>query len=228
MNQNKKVGRPAGKVEYTDVEYDGKSYIVCTVYRNNEPIKFVFDKDDEEKVKSKFWHCTSVGYIASSGKEKSLLLHRFILNKLDFPGRGSNETVDHLNRNPLDNRKENLRIVTSQTEQNLNQKKKPRNNVQLPENCGINSEDIPKHIWYIKPNGSHGDRFAIEFKTENIIWKTTSSKKVSLFEKLNEAKQKLVEFYKEYPYLDPNNPEKLSQENKLNESFKKIIELISK
>jgi hypothetical protein len=224
MNQTKKVGRPAGKVEYKDVEYDGKSYTVCTVYRNSEPIQFVFDKDDEEKVKSKFWHCTSVGYIASSSKEKSILLHRFILNKLDFPGKGTTISVDHINRNPLDNRKENLRII-SQTEQNLNQKKKPRNIVQLPENCGINSDDIPKHVWYIKSNKSHGDRFAIEFKTENIIWKTTSSKKVSLLEKLNEAKQKLLEFYKEYPYLDPNNPEKVYQENKLNESFEKIIGL---
>jgi hypothetical protein len=205
-----------------------KKYIVCTVYKNNEPIKFVFDKEDEEKVKSKFWHCTSVGYISSSqhidGKDRCLLLHRLVMNKLDFPGRGVTETVDHINRNPLDNRKENLRILTSQTDQNLNQSKKKRS-VMLPENCGINPDDIPKHVWYIKANGSHGDRFAIEFKTENILWKTTSSKRLPLIEKLNQAKYQLAEFYNQYPYLDPNNLEKLAQENKLNDSFEKIIKL---
>jgi len=52
-------------------------------------------------------------------------------------------------------------------------------------------DDIPKHIWYVKANGNHGDRFAIEFKTENIVWKTTSSKKISLKDKLEAAKRKI-------------------------------------
>jgi hypothetical protein len=229
MNEKKKIGRPAGKIEYIDVEHDGRHFIVCKIFRNNNPIKFVFDKDDESKVKSKFWHCTSAGYISSSqyedDKERCLLLHRFIMNRLDFPGKGATESVDHINRNPLDNRKENLRIV-SQTEQNLNQKKKPRNIVQLPENCGINPDDIPKHIWYIKPNGHHGDRFCIEFKTENIAWKTTSSKKISLQEKLNQAKQKLNEFYTMYPYLDPANNDTVNLAQELNKSFKEIINLV--
>jgi hypothetical protein len=56
---------------------------------------------------------------------------------------------------------------------------------------------------YIKLNGSHGERFAIEFKTEGICWKTTSSKSVTLVEKLQEARQKLSELYSLYPYLNP-------------------------
>jgi len=125
----KKIGRPADEITYKDVVYNTKHYIVAKIYRNDNPIKFVFDKDDEEKVKKYFWHCTSVGYISSSiyidKKEKQVLLHRLIMNVTHFPGKGANETIDHINRNPLDNRKENLRIL-SQTEQNINTSKRMR------------------------------------------------------------------------------------------------------
>jgi hypothetical protein len=219
------IGRPPKEIIYKEVTYNNKNYIVGI--KNN--YKFIFDKEDFERIKKRNWYKISSGYIASNikledGGRKQLLLHNFIMNRLDFPGKGATESVDHINRNPLDNRKENLRIV-SQAEQNLNQKKKPRNIVQLPENCGINPDDIPKHIWYIKPNGHHGDRFGIDFKTENVAWKTTSSKKVSLQEKLNQAKQILLEFYSIYPYLDSNNSTKLLEESKLNDSFNAIIEL---
>jgi hypothetical protein len=132
-----------------------------------------------------------------------------VLSRLIFPGKGSKESVDHINRIGLDNRKENLRIIT-QSEQNLNQSKKKRRIV-LPEDSELVADDIPKHIWYIKPNGSHGERFAIEFKTENIIWKTTASKNVSLKDKLESVKKQLEEYYKLYPYLNPNNEDKTNK-----------------
>jgi hypothetical protein len=109
----------------------------------------------------------------------------------------------------------------------MNQTKRERN-ITLPEGCEINSEDIPRHIWYIKANGAHGDRFAIEFKTENICWKTTSSKKVSLIEKLGEAKAKLQELYLQYPHLNPLSPEKIQKERELAESFHTIIDIACK
>ena len=49
-------------------------------------------------------------YIISSGRNDGLIrLHRFVLGLTD-----ENVIVDHINRNTLDCRRENLRIVTDQ------------------------------------------------------------------------------------------------------------------
>jgi hypothetical protein len=225
---NQKVGRKPIPIIYEKVLYKDKIYYMGRIKSIKGDIKFVIDGEDYEKVSQKSWHVTTAGYIScyfpTDDGAKQLLLHRFIMNRLDFPGKGATVSVDHINRNPLDNRKENLRII-SQTEQNLNQKKKPRNIVQLPENCGIQPDDLPKHVWYIKPNGNHGDRFGIEFKTENIVWKSSSSKKLTLLEKLNQAKNKLNELYEQYPYLNPANNDTVNLAQDLNKSYKDILNL---
>ena len=79
--------------------------------------EFYFDKEDYDKIKNHSWHKLSTGYIASKIKGKCTRLHRFILNVVDL----KNEKVDHINRNPLDNRKSNLRLVDN-SKNNLNRK----------------------------------------------------------------------------------------------------------
>jgi hypothetical protein len=220
-------GRYPGIIHYREVSYNNKEYTIGTILFKEKEIEFVIDKDDFSKIEDKAWHLSSEKYISSSfihdNKRKELYLHNLIMNRLEFPGKGSKETVDHINRIGLDNRKENLRIV-SQSQQNMNQIQRSRS-ILLPEGCDILPEDIPRHIWYIKSHGAHGDRFAIEFKTENICWKTTSSKKVSLKDKLSQAKNKLQEFYKQYPLIDPFNTEKVNIEQSLKKSFELILQL---
>jgi hypothetical protein len=230
MSYTNRVGRPSGHISYTSVEYNNKNYIVGILSSNNEPIAFIFDDEEKDKVIGRSWHVSSNNYIGSAeivdGNRKQLFLHNLVSNRLDFPGKGTRETIDHINRNGFDNRKENLRIIT-QSEQNMNQTKRERH-ITLPEGCGIKAEDIPRHIWYIKANGAHGDRFAIEFKSENLCWKTTSSKKVSLQEKLEEAKIKLQELYAQYHHLNPFSQEKIQKEQSLTNSYNEIIDIACK
>lgn len=197
----KKTGRPAKIIQYKDITIDNSPCVVGTILHNGSPLEFIIDKEDEEKVRLRHWYAETGGkYIGCNitieNKRKTLYLHNFIMNKLDFPGRGAKESIDHINRNGLDNRKTNLRMV-SQSLQNVNKKARGRT-AQLPE--GIS--ELPKHVWYVKANGLHGDRFCIELKTEGITWKTTSSKKVSIHEKLQQANDKLQELYVKYPYLN--------------------------
>ena len=191
--------KPSNKIVYENVD----DHVEGIIISNGDPYRFKINKEDVERVRTRHWYLASGGHYIGScarvdGKSKVLYLHNFIMDRLDFPGKGTRESVDHINRDGLDNRKSNLRLI-SQSLQNVNRKTRSRT-AQLPE--GIS--ELPKHIWYIKPNGLHGDRFCIELKTEGIAWKTTSSKKISIEEKLEQAKKKLEELYEEYPYLKPS------------------------
>jgi hypothetical protein len=168
-------GRKAIPIIYNEVD----DHVEGTMTSKGQSVVFKIDKDNLEIVKSRQWYTASGGkYVGSQvfidGVHKLMYLHNFVMNRMDFPGKGTTESVDHINRDGLDNRKSNLRIV-SQTEQNLNQKRRPRRCV-LPEDSGISPAEIPKHVWYIKANGLHGDRFGIDLKMQGIKWKTSSSK----------------------------------------------------
>lgn len=218
------IGRPPKDTKFAEVEYNDTQYIVGKLQVKDNYKYFVIDKEEFIKINNIKLHIQTVHYVAHSvyvdNIKKELYLHNIIMNRYGFPGKGATETVDHINRNPLDNRKENLRIIT-QSEQNMNQKKKKRT-VILPEDSELTADDIPKHVWYVKANGDHGDRFAIEFKTEDIVWKTTSSKKVSLKDKLDQAKEKLEELYEQYPHLNPHTDQEPIKE--LTDSYNAIVE----
>ena len=221
-------GKPANDILYTHVKYNGKEYTIMKIQYQFEYVYSLIDKEDFSKIKEYSWHHISNGYISHTipvdETRRELYLHNFVMGRLGFPGKGSKESIDHINRNGLDNRKENLRLIT-QTEQNLNQGRKVRTIV-LPADSGLSVDDIPKHIWYIKANGNHGDRFGIDLKTENLKWKTTSAKNVSLQDKLQSAKDKLQELYGLYPYLNPDHTDRSEEIEALTESFTSIIKLV--
>jgi hypothetical protein len=221
----KKPGRQPKNIVYCEVDYDSSSYGVGFVETDSGFIPFVFDKEDTDKIIERNWHVSANKYISSSvvadNVKKELLMHNLVLDRLEFNGKGPSESVDHISRNSFDNRKINLRIATA-SEQVLNHGKHKRR-VELPPDSGICIDDIPRHIWYVKANGLHGDRFAIEFKTENVLWRSSSSKKMSLIQKLEEAKEKLLELYEQYPYLNPHDPAKLERHRYLINSFKEIV-----
>lgn len=95
--------------------------IKCFDRKGNIIAESIIDKEDYEKVKDKKWSYLKIGYVQCS--VENLFLHRLIMeDKLNNP----KDTVDHINRNKLDNRKSNLRILTKQ--QNLLNKGLQSNN----------------------------------------------------------------------------------------------------
>lgn len=79
---------------------------------------FYIDIEDFDIVKENYWHYCR-GYLRST---RLGLMHR-VLMKNNLVGEVE---VDHINRNRLDNRKENLRIVTRQ--ENMHNKSKYKTN----------------------------------------------------------------------------------------------------
>lgn len=66
----------------------------------------IVDDDDYEKYNHLRWHLSSTGYAVRRNNGITTRLHRLIMNCPD------NLVVDHLNGNPLDCRKSNMRVCT--------------------------------------------------------------------------------------------------------------------
>ena len=223
------MGRLAKDILYTKVIFEEKEYYVGQIQNNDNLRHFIIDAEDYESVKIHYWHYQSNAYISSAylsphdGKRKEVYLHNFVMGRLEFPGKGATESIDHINNNGMDNRKINLRLIT-QTQQNYNTKRRARVTI-LPDNCGISADDIPRNIYYMKPNGHHGDRFVVELKglpDGDVEWKSTSSKSISLQEKLNQAKAKLNELYLIH---NLHQQDESDLKKKLADEYNQILEL---
>lgn len=96
------------------------NYYEVVVEGNKNDGSFLIDLDDYERVKQHPWYIKDStntnprGYICAKINKKSVKLHRFIMNVTD-----RKDVVDHIDKDPWNNRKSNLRIVNSSTN-NLN------------------------------------------------------------------------------------------------------------
>ncbi len=201
-----KIGRPANPIQWIPVSYNESDYIVAKIKFNGNDIYFIIDSEDYARISNYNWHVVSGSYIGTDkkidGKKKPLYLHNYIMNRDAFHGKGQSMTIDHLNGVGFDNRKVNLREI-SQSLQNINTKQRLRKITNLPE--GLQASDIPRNIWYIPPNGGHGERFAVEFKgipsVGDILKKTSSSKELTIHQKLEQAIKIRNETIEQYPIL---------------------------
>jgi hypothetical protein len=84
--------------------------------------EFYFDLEDYDLIKDYCWSFVKKGYVSTTikinNKSKQILLHRLLMN---FP-----KEVDHIDRNKANNKKNNLRSVTSS--QNATNRGKSKNN----------------------------------------------------------------------------------------------------
>ena len=86
---------------------DFEAEIVIYNRKHEEIARCIIDKEDINKIKDHNWHMESrhKKYIATQINRKTVKIHRFLMNAKE------NEQVDHIDGNPLNNKKSNLRIV---------------------------------------------------------------------------------------------------------------------
>jgi hypothetical protein len=192
--------------QFERVRYKNKYYAIFRLKYKNINLPVVLDWTDVRLIKNlkKKWRCNNSGFISCSHTyktvEKEVFMHEIImaLKQKDFDMGSLYSPIIHINRIGLDNRRENLMYDTIDKDTNKNIKKKKRT-ITLPKSSHIDPDEIPTYVWYMKPNDSHGERFMVD--VGDVKWKTTSSKKLGLRYKLEEAKLFLRELKKNRPDL---------------------------
>ena len=94
------------------IEYEDYAEIILRDKNCKEIAKTIIDLNDIDKVKDIKWYLHNDNHVRNG---KVGYLHRYIMNCPD------DMVIDHINRNPLDNRKANLRICT-QHQNTMNRK----------------------------------------------------------------------------------------------------------
>ena len=136
------------------------------------------------------------------GKTKTLdhcYLHEYILrlNNIQKPDDGKTYSIDHINRDTLDNRLENLRWATqSEQIQNTDKRERKHNARELPD--GITQKDMPKYVTYNeeiynKEKNLKRNYFRIEKHPSKTTWTSSKSNNILIQDKLAEAYKKLQE-----------------------------------
>lgn len=215
-------------MDYDKITYNGSTYAVIHIKYVDNVLPLVLDWGDLKAIKKldKKWRYNKSGFVSCShiydGENKNIYIHDIIQS---LNGGTNNIPTVHINRIGLDNRKENLMRDIANNPIGKNSKKKKRT-IKLPKDSGILEQDIPTYIWYMKKNGAHGDRFFVDVAEHQ--WKTTSSKKVPLKQKLEDAKEYLRKLKLERPDIFEDhcmNGEFTKQGKELLQSYCAIIVL---
>lgn len=98
------------KRKQTEYDIDRDTAICYTIFGE----EFYIDSEDIYKIKDQAWHIGKNGYIYGRDRAagKTVLLHRYLLGIND-----NKIIVDHKDRNPLNNKKSNLRVCTMKENQ---------------------------------------------------------------------------------------------------------------
>jgi HNH endonuclease len=172
---------------------------ICKLCSNS--ISRILEYEKNNNIKCTFFLHMNKYICCSNG----LFIHQIITGCYGNGKGTKNISVDHIDRDPLNNTFDNLRIATRE-EQEQNTKgimdgtKRARKTsaIELPE--GITQEMMPKYVYYSKEYRNPEKTKVREFfrvekhpKLDKKCWSTSKASGVSIVEKLNEAIQKVKE-----------------------------------
>lgn len=175
---------------------------ICILCPQSHQIILDFEETHGKKIT---WYCGENNYIIGRLSEHKLLYIHQVITGCYGNGKGTGTiSVDHENRNPLDNRFSNLRIATrKQQEDNSSgimpntKRTRQRNARELPD--GITQDMLKKYVVYnvgylSADRTKWRDFFTVEWHPAlcGKVWATTKSMKVSAHQKLMDA-NKVVE-----------------------------------
>lgn len=224
----RRVGKSAGKelnkywlVRDTMDTIEPEYYIMEVTLSDGTNNYFKFSTESINKVNQlnelefPTWYVAKNGYATTHYNNSGIYLHQHIM---DYHGQQSAESglnpelsVDHINKNKLDNRLSNLRLAT-QREQNMNTDRVYVRTIILPAGCLFTVADIPKLIQYkpekVYSGATHGQHFIIEVKLPvtgtKIIKKTTKRADRTIYYKLIQAIKLRYNIMVEHPQLWPS------------------------
>lgn len=134
--------------------------VICYDRLGNVKAIGKIDLEDYELVKDYKWTYLKTGYLANSAS--NTLLHRLIMKEKI---KSSKDTVDHINRDKLDNRKSNLRIVTKQV--NLLNKGLQQNNTSGARGVKVKTLKSGKKVYEASIGLNGKDTYLGRFKDFN-------------------------------------------------------------
>lgn len=185
------------------VEYHKNKYTIASLQHSKNMIPIVLDRHIYKTLKklNKKWYINDKNHIYcihtnDYGESHIVYMHDVIIKLNPDIKYMYNTPIIHINNIHFDNRLSNLQFDVINKDHTKNIKKK-RRTIDLS-NFGINVDDLPTYIWYLKPDKTHGARFVIDIAGK-ISWRSTASKKVSLRYKLEEAKKYLRYILLQYP-----------------------------
>jgi hypothetical protein len=170
------------------VKIDDNEYIVISIKYKKLILPVVLDYHIYLRIKNIIDTNTFLsndrGHIYTVYNRNILYLHDIVLRL--HKKKINSLPIIHINKINMDCRIENLMFDNKNKEINKNLNKKTRT-IDLPKESNININDVPTFVWYVKPDDTHGERFMICI--DNITWKSTSQKDLSLRYKLEETKR---------------------------------------
>jgi hypothetical protein len=208
---------PIWKIKENDIEYllmYCEKDTICKLCL--ESYQKILDYEAINKKKLTWYKCGN-GYIQTHNHNDGKLyyIHQIIMNCFGNGQGTKHVSVDHIDRNPLNNTLENLRIATrKEQEQNCKgiapetKRERKHNAKDLPE--GINHSMMKKYVvyyheWLDKEHTKQREFFRVEHPKLDKPWSSTKSNKVSIEDKLSQA-NKVVEDLENNIYPEKNNP----------------------